>query len=426
LDYDSVMKVLLVGNYPYDGSMSMQVFAHALERELRALHVDVRLIFPKAVLGKLKPSPRGVGKWLGYIDRFLLFPLALRTAAAGAEVVHMCDHGSSMYCPMISEKPTVVTCHDMLAVRGALGELPEMRASRFGRYLQMWICTGLRRATRVACISQATLHDASRILGRSDHLSVILNGLNYPYRPLDAAEAGRRLKDIQGIEKPFLLHVGGSHARKNREGIIRVFAQVAAKADIHIVFAGEPLTDAQTRLADGLKVSNRIVKIVKPDVSVLEALYNRAAALIFPSRLEGFGWPPIEAQACGCPVVASNIPPIAEVLRDSAALHSLDDEAGMASSILRLVNDRSYRDCLVRLGFENVSTRFQTSRMMEQYLALYQDAVRAGSHGEIRATRRGRRKNLETRAPETRKGSEFLRKDLLCESPKVSGDTKNL
>ena len=240
---------------------------------------------------------------------------------------------------------------------------------------QWWIRKGLERATRVACISQATFNDARRILSRKDHLRVILDGLNYPFQPLETLEVQNRLREIQGIEDPFLLHVGGSHTRKNREGVLRVFAQVADKSDLKMVFAGEPLNDAQLHLADELGISSRIVEIVKPHVAVIEALYNRAAALIFPSRLEGFGWPPIEAQACGCPVVASDIEPIAEVLRDSAALHSLDDEAGMAASVLRLLNEQELSRLACPLGYENVNTRFQTARMMEQYVALYQDAI---------------------------------------------------
>lgn len=382
------MKILLVGNYPYDGSTSMHIWANALERDLRELGVDVRLIAPTPILGRLKPAANGVGKWLGYIDRYLLFPRALRAAAAQADVVHMCDHGSAMYCSMTNSKPTVVTCNDMLAVRGAMGELPEMRASRFGRHLQRWICSGLQRATRVACISQATFDDASRILGRSDHLSVILDALNYPFQPLAPAEAERRLAGIRGIEKPFLLHVGGGHARKNRDGILRVFARVAAQVDLQMVFAGEALTNRLTRLADEMGVSGRVVQIVKPDVSVIEALYNRAAVLIFPSRLEGFGWPPIEAQACGCPVVASDIQPIADVLRDSAALHSLVDEAGMAASVLQLVTDQDHRNGMIQRGFENVRARFRTSRMLDQYLALYREAARAADPCRSREAKR--------------------------------------
>jgi glycosyltransferase involved in cell wall biosynthesis len=365
------MKVLLVGNYPYDGSTSMQIWARTLERELLQLGIDVRLISPPPVLGRFKPSPTGLGKWLGYIDRYLLFPRTLRAAAAAADVVHMCDHGSAMYCSMLNGKPSVVTCNDMLAVRGALGELPEMRASRFGRYLQQWICSGLRRATCVACISEATFNDAVRIIGRRDSLCVVLDALNYPFQTLSTEEVDRRLAGLTTLQKPFLLHVGSNHARKNRDGILRVFAHVAAEADLQLVFAGEALNETLTRLAQDLDIFDRVVQVAKPEVSVIEALYNRALALLFPSRYEGFGWPPIEAQACGCPVVASDIPPVAEVIRSSGALHALDDEAGMAASILKLAADPEHRHHVQQLGFENVRSRFQTSRMMDEYLSLY-------------------------------------------------------
>jgi glycosyltransferase involved in cell wall biosynthesis len=370
------MRILLVGNYQFDGSTSMQIWARALERDLLQLGINTRLISPRPIFGRFKPSPTGVGKWLGYIDRYLLFPHVLRAAAAKVDVVHICDHGSAMYCSTVNGTPVVVTCNDMLAVRGALGELPEMAPSRFGRYLQLWICKGLRRATRVACISQATLDDAARILERRDHLRVVLDALNYPYQPLPARETDRRLARLTAIEKPFLLHVGSNHARKNRDGILRAFAQVAAKSDLHLVFAGEALNENLLQLTRQLGVEDRVVQVVKPDVSVLEALYNRARVLVFPSRYEGFGWPPIEAQACGCPVVASDIPPVAEVLRSTAALHQLDDESGMAASILRLHTDQEYRDHIRQLGFENVRSRFQTSRLMDEYLSLYRELIR--------------------------------------------------
>ena len=370
------MKILLVGNYRYDGSTSMQIWARALERDLLEMGIDARLISPRPVFGRFKPSPIGVGKWLGYIDRYLLFPRVLRTAAAKADVVHMCDHGSAMYCSAVNGTPVVVTCNDMLAVRGALGELPEMASSRFGRYLQLWICKGLKRATQVACISQATFDDAARILNRRDHLRVVLDALNYPYQPLPASETDRRLASLTAIKRPFLLHVGSNHARKNRDGILRAFAQVAARSELQLVFAGEGLNQNLLQLARQLGVEDRIVQVVKPDVSTLEALYNRARALIFPSRYEGFGWPPIEAQACGCPVVASDIPPVAEVLRSTAPLHPLDDESGMAASILRLHTDEEYRDHMRQLGFENVRSRFKTSRMMDEYLSLYRELMR--------------------------------------------------
>jgi glycosyltransferase involved in cell wall biosynthesis len=355
----------------------MQIWADALQRELLKRGVAAELIVPKPVFGRLRPSAVGLGKWLGYIDRFVLFPRRLRRAAAGADLVHICDHGSAMLAFKIRQKPVVVTCHDMLAVRGAMGEIEEMRASTFGRLLQFWVRQGLRHATRVACVSQFTLNDAARIL-KSGNLCKVLNGLNYPFQLLDGGEADRRLARLPEIRRPFLVHVGSSHARKNRDGVLRVFKKAALRADLQLVLAGQALNKNLLRLARDLKVDGRIVQVVGPQADMIEALYNRAVALLFPSRYEGFGWPAIEAQACGCPVVASDIPPLVEILGQSASLHPLQDEDGMANSVARLADDGDFRNQMRLSGLENVRSRFQTARMIDDYLALYRELVRPG------------------------------------------------
>jgi glycosyltransferase involved in cell wall biosynthesis len=367
------MKVLLVGNYPFDGSTSMHIWSKALLRELRQLDVDVEVISPRPRFGKMKPSVHGVGKWLGYIDRFVIFPRALRAAAGGADIVHLCDHGAAMYAPMIKGKPVVVTCHDMIGVRAARGELPEVRSSAFGQFLQRWICHGLKHAARVACVSQATFDDVRRILKEDENLCVILNGLNYPFQPLARSEADRRLAGLTSIQTPFVLHLGSNAAYKNREGVLRTFAQAAAGTSLQLVIAGEALDRKLTRLACELQIEDRIVQVIKPNVALIAALYNCAVCLLFPSRYEGFGWPPIEAQACGCPVVASDIPPLAEVLGQSVVLRPVEDEAGMADAIRRLISDQEFREQLRQSGFVNVRTRFQTARMICEYVSLYRE-----------------------------------------------------
>lgn len=369
------MKVLLVGNYEFDGSTSMKIWAEALFRELTEMGIDVRLIRPEPVFGKIKRSKDGLGKWLGYIDRYLLFPRNLRAAASKVDVVHLCDHGSAVYAGEIKRKPVVVTCNDMLAVRGALGEVPDCPASFFGRLLQRWICRGLRQATRVACISRATFNDARRILGSDQNLCVIVDGLNYPFQCLPGDEIERRLEKFVEIRKPFIFHVGSSQPRKNREGVLRVFAKTLAHADLQLVFAGEMLSESQVRLAKELGVHDRVVQLLKPTVETIEALYNCAVALHFPSRYEGFGWPPVEAQACGCPAVTSDIPPFMEMLDGSAIIRPLQDEDGMAESLGRLAADKTYRETVRQRGFENVRSRFQTSRMMQEYVCLYREVA---------------------------------------------------
>lgn len=367
------MKILLIGNYEFDGSTSMHVWANALHRELLERGVDVELLTPKPVLGKLKRSSTGIGKWLGYWDRMILFPRQLKMAAAQADVIHVCDHGNAMYALRVAKKPVVVTCHDMHAVLGALGEVPDCPASSFGRILQRWICRGLRQAARVACVSNSTFADARRILKREENLCVVLNALNYPFRQLHPEDAGSRLAGLRGLDYPFILHIGSNLTRKNREGVLRVFARASEELDLRLVFAGHALNPSLIRLADELHIRDKIVQVVRPNVEVIEALYNRAVALLFPSRYEGFGWPTIEAQACGCPVVASDIPPLVEAVGRSALLHSLDDIEGMAASIRRLATEPTYREQLRRRGIDNVQTRFQTDRMMKEYLNLYRE-----------------------------------------------------
>lgn len=376
------MKVLLLGNYEFEGSTSMQIWALALLRELRQNGIDVQLIVPKPVLGRIKPSSSGIGKWLGYFDRFILFPRALRRAASLADVVHICDHGCSMYALHLKDKPVLVTCHDMLAVRGARGELPDFKPSTFGGFLQRWICRGVQSAGLVACVSRFTFDDLSRIVTGQGNLRVVLNALNYPFQQISDGEIAARLAGFSEIDRPFILHVGSSQKRKNRDGVLRVFARALRQMDIKLVLAGELLNREQMRLARDLQVDGRVVQLLKPDVRIVEALYNRAIALLFPSRYEGFGWPSIEAQACGCPVVASDIPPAVEVVGQSAVLHSLDDEEGMASSIYRVATDSAYRAELSRRGLENVRSRFQTARMMEQYLSLYRELAGQNSQSE--------------------------------------------
>jgi glycosyltransferase involved in cell wall biosynthesis len=367
------MKVLLVGNYEFDGSTSMRIWANAIDRELNRIGVDARLIAPRPVFGKLKPSAHGIGKWLGYIDRFAVFPRELRAAAAKADIVHLCDHGGAMYASMIKGIPVLVTCHDMIAVRGARGELPELRSSRFGQLLQRWICLGMQKATRVACVSRATFDDASRILKTDKNLCIVLNGLSHPFRPLAPGEVERRLAALGVIRAPFVLHLGSNLAYKNREGVLRIFAKAAAHTSLQLVIAGEALDQNLVRLARELQIEDRLVQVVRPDVTVIEALYNRAICLLFPSRYEGFGWPPIEAQACGCPVVASDIPPFAETLGQSAVLKPVEDEAGMADAVRRLACDEEFREQVRQSGFENVRTRFQTARMIGEYVTLYRE-----------------------------------------------------
>ena len=368
--------VLLIGNYPLDRQPSMQRFGTMMLHSLNNSAIAAKLIAPQPRFGKFRGGGSFVSKWLGYVDKFVLFPGQLRATLAKDKpsVVHICDHSNAMYGGWIKYVPVVVTCHDLLAVRGALGEETNCPASPTGKILQRWILRGLRRANEVACDSKATEADARRLVSRgaaSPKVKLVRLGLNYPFRRLPEAEVSARLAKIPGFESdfPFVLHVGSNLRRKNRDGALRIFALCKKKWNARVVFVGDALTSELLSLAKTLGISDRVTQVPDASDELLEALYNRAVGLLYPSRFEGFGWPVIEAQACGCPVVCSNSGPLPETAGDAGLFRDPNDEAGFAADLLRL-SDPEQRAIWSEKSLRNAE-RFSTSRMVSQYLDIY-------------------------------------------------------
>ncbi|MEO6870624.1 MAG: glycosyltransferase family 1 protein [Chthoniobacterales bacterium] len=342
--------VLLIGNYPADQQESMQRFARMMQLGLTNAGVPTELIWPRPLLGRIRFAGGFVAKWLAYVDKFLLFPRQMRA------------------------RPIVVSCHDLLAVRGALGEVEDTPASITGKVLQGWIVAGLRRATAIACASRATLRDAERLVARENgkpEILLIHHGINHPYQKQPEEIARRRLSEIPQLDpaRPFVLHVGSNLRMKNREGALRIFALTKTEWNGQLVFAGQKLTPALQALGEELGVLDRVIEVAGPDNDLLEALYSCAMALLYPSRFEGFGWPIIEAQACECPVICADREPMSEVGGDAAITFDVDDEAGFARAILRLT-DPAERQRWSEHGLENVR-RFAAADMIAKYVELY-------------------------------------------------------
>lgn len=366
--------VLLIGNYALDRQQSMLRFGTMMLEGLSAADVPAELMSPAPALGRLDIFGAFAAKWLAYLDKFIVFPWQLRARlrkSPAPSVVHICDHSNAMYAQHIRGVPVVVTCHDMLAVRGAFGEQTDTPASATGLWLQRWIVAGLRRATAIACVSRATCADVAQIVGDKPLRNVVTLGLSYPYRRLAPETVAERLRAVPQLDpsKPYVLHVGSNLRRKNREAVLRI---VGPQWPGQLVFAGEPLNDGLRAQAEQLGIAGRIVDIGPADNELLEALYNGAAAFLFPSRFEGFGWPIAEAQACGAPVLCSAREPMSEVAGDGALLRDPDDEAGFASDLLRLLDPAEQSEWRTK-SLANAE-RFSTSRMIAEYRELYRSA----------------------------------------------------
>jgi glycosyltransferase involved in cell wall biosynthesis len=366
------VNILLVGNYLDDEQQSMIRFSHLLFTQLMESGYKVKLIRPKSVLGRHLP-PGTLKKYIGYIDKFILFPFALRRASVWADVVHICDHSNASYYRHVLERPHVVTCHDLVAISQSLNHWPEVPLGWTGKVLQKWIAANLKSAQFLACDSHATLEECHSLLGISRaKLEVVYLGLNFPFTRL----TDEYVKDMwrsRGLKipGPYLIHVGSNGWYKNRLGLIDIFSFLIEQRDIYLVIAGERLTPFLEGILEARGLTSRVIQLGGLSNEELAALYSGAAGLLFPSLIEGFGWPPLEAQACGCPVFASNRAPMPEICGDGAVYFDPMRPLEAAMIIDENLDDTT---AMQLAGYENVA-RFDASTMRDQYLAIYSRLV---------------------------------------------------
>src|SRR3954462_1019698 len=275
--------LLLLGNYALDQQQSMQRFGAMMLEGLTSRGIEAELIVPQPVVGHVRLFGGFIQKWLGYIDKYFFFPhqLRKRVRAANQVVVHICDHSNAVYVDNSRPAPVIVTCHDLLAVRGGLGEETDCPATVAGRFLQRWILRGLKKAEAIVCDSEATAADANRLLGEScsrQWVNVVSLGLSYPYHPISHETASARLAEVPSLDldQPFALHVGSNLRRKNRDAVLRIVATVKDKWKGQIVFAGEALTADLLQFTGRLEIADRVVQVSDLSNELLEALYNRA------------------------------------------------------------------------------------------------------------------------------------------------------
>jgi glycosyltransferase involved in cell wall biosynthesis len=370
------MKILLVGNYVPDRQDSMQIYASMLDAGMRARGHEVHLLQPPAVLGPRVAEGSPFSKWLGYADKFVLFRRELRRAAATAEVVHLCDHSNAMYVPALADSAHVITCHDILAIRSAMGHFPQNRVGVTGRIFQRLIARGLRQAGAILCVSEKTRDDLRQYLEiPEERLHIIPNALHWPYQPVSADACSPLLASV-GLRpgEPYFFHLGGNHWYKNRGAAIEIFAELRKLpqyAEAKLVMAGGPMNPSLRTIAHKRQLDGVLLEAVGLNNDHLQALHSCALALLFPSLEEGFGWPILESQACGCPVVTTDRPPMNNVAGGAAILIDPAKPAESARTIADALQDTTR---LRSDGLRNAAS-YTADRMLEQCEALYREVA---------------------------------------------------
>ena len=290
-DIYTANKFLLIANYLPDKQESMRRYAENLARDLSAKGVKTTIWFPPVCFGRLLSSTQhGLGKYLAYIDKYILAPVALllkRIRFIGTPVkYHICDHSNAPYRFYLPKAHTGITCHDVLAIRGALGyEDAYCPATGMGVFLQKWILRNLSKIPRIAAVSQFTLDQLLELATpqKSFNWAVVYNTFNAEFTPMNREEARTLLEQFCiPHNEPFIFHIGSQLPRKNRKMLIEMFAR-SDRFKGKIVYAGQPIDPKLLAVIKEYKLEDQVVEIVKPNHEELVALYSFCLLYTSPS-----------------------------------------------------------------------------------------------------------------------------------------------
>ncbi|WP_129633115.1 glycosyltransferase family 4 protein [Candidatus Oscillochloris fontis] len=270
--------------------------------------------------------------------------------------------------------PSVVTIHDLLYF--PMPEFPQREYAWIDSlYMRLFIPPSLRKARKVTVNSQWTANDIIRLTGTpAEKISVTYPALSLNYHRMPATQS-QAVRATYGLQQPFFFYAGTLSPRKNVRVLIEAFGRVSRDLPHDLVITGGPgyREVPYDDLLERYAIAHRVRRLGLVSREDLIALYHEADAFIFPSRYEGFGIPPLEAMACGCPVISSRATSLAEVVGQAGLLFEPDDSKLLAQHMLRIANEPGLRQTLIHAGFEQV-TRFSYQHSAQTLLTMLEDA----------------------------------------------------
>jgi glycosyltransferase involved in cell wall biosynthesis len=303
--------------------------------------------------------------WTPSHHRLEQYLLSLELRFVPLDVLHSPD----FIPPFRRRCRSIITIHDL-----AFLLYPQFLTKGSARYYGQ-IDQAVRHTDHIIAVSESTRRDIVRLLGVPEQMiTVIHEAPRRFFHELPDVDVKARLQKRFGLERDFLLFVGTIEPRKNVPTLLSAFQQVLDHyhAGVDLVLAGAPgwLTDEAYGLVGRLGLGERVHFLGRVSDEELVWLYNAARLLVLPSFYEGFGLPPLEAMACGVPVIVSNVSSLPEVVGDAGLLFDPTNVDELTVAIWRLLSDEPLRREMIEKGFRRV-TCFSWERAATETLELY-------------------------------------------------------
>ena len=353
-------------------SFSMDVYANGLVRGLRARRPDWEIVElqPERTLLRANPWRAGLQK---YYQRYWQHPKSVRQQKV--DLFHIIDHsdGHLAYWLSKTNKPTVVTCHDLINFLQPENIQDQAKLAFLSTAVWKHAVKGLRHADHIVAVSAHTAKDVTELLGIDPvNLTPVPNGVDPDFRPLPAGVvASARAQYGIAEDQVCLLHVGSNHPRKNVLTVLKALRQLRSQGiKTCLIKAGAALSQEQTDFVKENELIADIIHVSQPNKANLIELYNLADALVSPSLYEGFGITLLEAMACDTAVITSNVTSLPEVVGSAGIMVNPRSVEEIVRAVLQLTEE-NYRRQLINKGRERVKA-FTWENTAEQVAQVYE------------------------------------------------------
>ena len=299
------------------------------------------------------------------------FRIPLSLAREGARLVHEPHY----VLPPLIKCRSVVTIHDCIHLMFPQ-YLPNRLAYVYAKG-SMWIAA--RKANRILTVSEASKRDILHFFNVApEKVVVIHNAIDERFMSPADPERMDLVRQRYQLDHPFVLYVGNIKPHKNIERLIDAFgrARIQGPDNLKLIIIGDEISKYP-----GLRQSVHKHKLDKhvrflgfQPMETLAAFYRLARVFVFPSLYEGFGLPPLEAMACGAPVVTSNVSSLPEVAGGAALLVDPYDEEAIAAGIVRAVTDEALRADLIARGRERARS-FSWAQSVRRIHEIYMEVA---------------------------------------------------
>jgi glycosyltransferase involved in cell wall biosynthesis len=322
------------------------------------------------------PNPRFHAIVLPAAPRWTWTPLAFPRdlARRKADAAHV-----QYLVPPVAPCPVVTTIHDV-----AFRRFPELFPLKHRLLLNALVPLAARQAAAIITGSEATKRDLTELMGVDpERITVTPYAADASYRPMDREEARRAVQARFGIRGPYVLSVGVIQPRKNLARLVRAFNRIADRVPHRLVLVGkegwanEELRAAVARSPEG-RAPVFTGYVADADLPVL---YAGADLFTYPSIYEGFGLPPLEAMACGTPVLTAGTSSLPEVVGEAGVTVDPLDEAAIARAMVALLDDEGRRSELAAAGVRRAA-EFTWERTARETVTVYHRVRRSAGNSQ--------------------------------------------